>query len=93
MHDQDPDAWTTVARFTDTVEAQLLQGRLQADGIEAFLADRNHVQADPLIALALGGVRVQVKARDVAAAQTVIAALASGDYALDENFDPGPARD
>lgn len=89
----DPDDWLTVARFSDAVEAQLLQGRLQADGIEAFLADRNHVQADPLIALALGGVRVQVKARDVDAARVVIAALASGDYALDEDFDPGSSID
>lgn len=91
MHD-DPDNWLTVARYTDTVEAQLLQGRLQADGIEAVLADHHHVQADPLIALALGGVRVQVKARDADAAQAVIAALASGDYTLDEDFDPGPAE-
>lgn len=84
-----PDDWLTVARCHDAVEAQLLQGRLQADGIEAVLADHHHVQADPLIALALGGVRVQVKARQAAAARAVIAALASGDYALDEDFDPG----
>ncbi len=89
----DSDDWLTVARLNDAVEAQLLQGRLQADGIDAQLADQNHVQADPLIAIALGGVRVQVKARDAAAAQAVIAALASGDYALDDDFDPGASVD
>ena len=89
----DQDGWLTVARLNDAVEAQLLQGRLQADGIEAQLADQNHVQADPLIAIALGGVRVQVKARDAAAAQAVIEALASGDYALDDDFDPGSSVD
>ena len=89
----DPDAWLTVARLNDAVEAQLLQGRLQADGIEAQLADQNHVQADPLIAIALGGVRVQVRQRDAAVAQSIIEALASGDYALDDDFDPGASID
>ena len=88
----DPEDWLTVARLHDAVEAQLLLGRLQADGIEAQLADQNHVQADPLIVLALGGVRVQVRRRD-AVAQSVIAALASGDYALDDDFDPGNSVD
>lgn len=86
-----PDDWLTVARRHDAVEAQLLLGRLQADGIDAQLADQNHVRADPLIALALGGVRVQVRRRDQALAQSIIAALASGDYALDDDFDPGPS--
>ncbi len=88
-----PDDWLTVARLNDAVEAQLLQGRLQADGIEAQLADQNHVQADPLIAIALGGVRVQVRRRDAAVAQSIIEALASGDYALDDDFDPGTSID
>ncbi|WP_293368750.1 DUF2007 domain-containing protein [Nevskia sp.] len=88
-----PDDWLTVARLNDAVEAQLLQGRLQADGIEAQLADQNHVQADPLIAIALGGVRVQVRRRDAAVAQSIIEALASGDYALDDDFDPGASVD
>lgn len=89
----DPDAWLTVARLNDAVEAQLLLGRLQADGIEAQLADQNHVQADPLIAIALGGVRVQVRRRDAAVALSIIDALASGDYALDDDFDPGARID
>lgn len=87
------DDWLTVARLHDAVEAQLLLGRLHADGIEAQLADQNHVQADPLIALALGGVRVQVRQRDRWLAQSVIDRLASGDYALDDDFDPGPSVD
>lgn len=89
----DPDRWQTVVRLSDAVEAQVLLGRLLADGIQAQLADQNHVQADPLIALALGGVRVQVRRRDQAIAQSIIEALASGDYALDEDFDPGASVD
>ena len=89
----DPDAWVTVARFNDPVDAQLLQGRLQAEGVTTFLADQNLVQTHQLLAIAVGGVRVQVAARDAALAAEIIAALDSGDYALDEDFDPGPTVD
>ncbi|MCX7072041.1 MAG: hypothetical protein NTW01_13745 [Gammaproteobacteria bacterium] len=89
----DPDRWQTVARLSDAVEAQVLLGRLLADGIDAQLADQNHVQADPLIALALGGVRLQVRHRDLTPALAVLERLARGDYALDEDFDPGASID
>ncbi len=93
MRGADPDAWVTVAQFNDAIDAQLLQGRLQAEGITTFLADQNLVQAHQLLAIALGGIRVQVAARDAEAAASIIAALASGDYALDEDFDPGSKLD
>lgn len=88
-----PDDWVTVAQFHDPVDAQLLQVHLQAEGLDTFLADQHLVQTDRLIAIAVGGVKVQVQARDVALAQGVIAALASGRYALDDDFDPGPPQD
>jgi hypothetical protein len=88
-----PDAWVTVAQFNDPVDAQLLQVHLQVEGITAFLADAHLVQTDRLIAIAVGGVKVQVQGRDVGLAQDVIAALQAGAYALDEDFDPGPTLD
>lgn len=78
----------TIAQFNDPVDAQLLQGRLQAEGIPAFLADANLIQTHRLLSIALGGVRVQVSADDLPRARAVLAALEAGDYALDENADP-----
>ncbi|GAC1628667.1 MAG: hypothetical protein NVS9B10_18850 [Nevskia sp.] len=78
----------TIAQFNDPVDAQLLQGRLQAEGIPAFLADEHLIQANRLLSIALGGVRVQVAGDDLARALAVLAALAAGDYALDEDSDP-----
>jgi hypothetical protein len=78
----------TVAKFNDPVDAQLLQGLLQSEGIPAFLADEHLVQTYRLLAIALGGVRVQVAADDLARARAVIAAFEAGDYALDEGADP-----
>lgn len=78
----------TVAQFNDPVDAQLLQGRLQAEGIPAFLADEHLIQANRLLSIMLGGVRVQVSADDLARAQAVLARMEAGDYALDEDADP-----
>ena len=78
----------TVAQFHDPVDAQLLQGRLQAEGIPAFLADEHLIQANRLLSIALGGVRVQVPRELLAGARRVIAALEAGEYALDEDSDP-----
>lgn len=82
----------TVAQFNDPVDAQLLQGRLQAEGIPTFLADEQLIQANRLLSIALGGVRVQVSGDDAAQARRVIAALEAGEYALDEDSDVGEAE-
>ncbi|MFZ6645172.1 RDD family protein [Undibacterium sp. TJN25] len=50
----------TVAVFGTMLEAEILRARLEADGIPAVVVDGNLVQAYSLIAIAVGGVRVQV---------------------------------
>jgi len=50
----------TVARFTTGLEAHILRGRLEAEGIPAFIADEHLINTYSLISNALGGVRVQV---------------------------------
>ena len=47
-----------VAKCLVPTDAYLLQGCLVAGGVPAVVADANHVQADLLIAPALGGVRI-----------------------------------
>ena len=68
----------------EPVEAQILKARLEADGISAYLHGEQHVQADWTIAIALGGVRLQVRSRDCEAAKAILAAVERGDYALGE---------
>ncbi len=58
-------------------------GRLQAEGIAAYLADENLVQTDWLYNLAVGGIKLQVDARDAPRAREVLATDYSGD------IDPG----
>lgn len=68
----------------EPTEARILKARLEADGIPAWLHGEQHVQADWTVSIALGGVRLQVRNRDVKPARNVLAAIERGDYQLSE---------
>ncbi|MCC2956646.1 DUF2007 domain-containing protein [Massilia sp. IC2-477] len=75
-----------IARYLIPMDATLAQGCLVAAGIPAVLADAHLMQADLLLAPALGGVRILVPSDYLEQASAVLAGLARGDYALDESF-------
>jgi hypothetical protein len=54
------DTFKTIARFQYSSEAQIIKGRLEADGIEVFLSDHLTIDTDPLISNAIGGVKLKV---------------------------------
>lgn len=82
-----------LARVLEPVQAHILQGRLQAEGIPVFVADGGLVQTNPLWTMALGGVRVLVPEHLLRRAQAVMTALAEGRYALDEDAAPDAMDD
>jgi len=77
----------TVARRYDPIAAELVRGRLAADGIPATLGDAHLVQTSALWANALGGVRVMVPAAYAAQALRAIAAIEGGDLRLEDEDD------
>lgn len=79
------DDYAIAARCLVPTQAHVLRGCLQAAGIAAAVADDHHSQVDQLISPALGGARVLVHERDLAAAQEVLAAYERGDLALDDD--------
>jgi len=85
----EPVVFATIARFLIPIDAHILKGRLEAEGIPVLLADSNLVQTHNLIAVAVGGIRVQVPASRVSEAREILAAIRSGDFAVGEDFDPG----
>jgi hypothetical protein len=91
MAQQDPPAGTlvTIARILEPVDAQILQGRLEAEGIPTFLADQQLIQTYNLIAIAVGGVRLQVSAGNAERARAVLAAVAEGRYELSDDTPVG----
>ena len=65
----------TVATFTTPLEAELVRGRLDEEGIAAFVADGELVTADWTMSNAIGGVKVRVAAEDADRARAVLAEL------------------
>jgi len=55
----------TVARFTKAEDAHNLRAFLEGSGIAAFVRDESVVAADPLLANAIGGIRVDVGDSDL----------------------------
>ena len=88
--------FTTVAAYTDPIEAQLALGLLQAEGIPARLDDTGTAIANWEWRLAIGGMRLRVPDAQVVHARRVLAALEAGEYALDDTFPAdgaGPAAE
>jgi hypothetical protein len=78
-----------VAQYLVPTDACVIQGCLVAGGVPAVLADANHVQANLLLAPALGGVRVLVPQVFLQQARDILAAFERGEYALSEDADVG----
>jgi putative signal transducing protein len=77
-----------VARLLDPVEAEILRGRLEAEGVPAMVADTH--TAHVLFGSLIGGVRVLVPEAGLERAREILKADARGDYALDDGTDVGP---
>lgn len=85
QQDADPVSFVTVARFLVPTYAHIMRGRLEADGIPAIVADGNFVQNNSLLAVAVGGVRLQVPAPLAAEAREIVGAIRAGRIALDDD--------
>jgi len=72
----------TVTRVFNSLEAEMLRGCLQAEGIPATLGDAQTVQT--YTAVALGGIRVMVPAAFVDAARQTVDAFERGALTIDD---------
>jgi len=80
----------TVTRVFNSLEAEMLRGCLEAQGIPATLGDVQTIQTDTLLTAAMGGVRVMVPAPFADAARSTVEAFERGELAIDELPDGGP---
>src|ERR1700758_3280585 len=74
----------TVTRVFNSLEAEMLRGCLQSEGIPATLGDAQTVQTDTLLTVALGGIRVMVPAPFADAARQTVEAFERGALAIDD---------
>lgn len=77
--------FTTVAKFQYTSEAQIIKGRLEAEGIPVFLSDHLTIDTDPLVSNAIGGVKLKVHTEDEQQAKQIIESI--NKYSTDDNGD------
>ncbi|WP_179343220.1 putative signal transducing protein [Winogradskyella ursingii] len=83
MKDQ---TFVTIARFQYSSEAQIIKGRLEADGIQVFLKDNITIDTDPLVSNAIGGIKLNVRAEDEKEAREILKSIKA--YAVDDEGTP-----
>ncbi len=66
------DTFKTIARFQYSTEAQIIKGRLEAEGIQVFLSDNITIDTDPLVSNAIGGVKLKVLSTQALEAQHIL---------------------
>jgi predicted RNA-binding Zn-ribbon protein involved in translation (DUF1610 family) len=80
--EDNPDL-VTVGRYRDSPEAFVARAVLEDAGIECFLRDENTVGLDWLLSNAIGGMRLQVAAKDEAAAMEVLSQPVPETFEID----------
>jgi hypothetical protein len=75
---------TTIGRYLNPWEAHVLRGRLEAEGIPAFVTNDGHAMAAFPLSYALGGAALQVPTSRVDEARAVLGDYESG--ALEEDL-------
>lgn len=76
------DTFKTIARYEYSSEAQIIKGRLEADGIQVFLTDNLTIDTDPLVSNAIGGVKLKVLSEDASKAEDILRSIQK--YSMDE---------
>ena len=85
----------TVASYLDPIEAHIVCGRLQAEGIDAIVSDDQTNLANWEWRQAIGGTRVRVAEDQFEAARALIAELDGGAFSLEPDAagEPPPYRE
>ena len=62
----------TIATFSNAIDAHIIKGRLENEGITCFLKDEHTVTANPMYEIAYGGIKLQVTNQDVDIAREIL---------------------
>ncbi|MDY2586334.1 putative signal transducing protein [Winogradskyella aquimaris] len=79
------DTFTTIARYNYSSEAEIIKGRLETEGIKVFLKDNITIDTDPLVSNAIGGIKLNVLAKDAAQARIILDSIPSHTLDNDGN--------
>lgn len=71
---------TTAATTTDFIQAHIIRGRLEAEGLHPSVAFEHHIRMNWFISNALGGVRVQVPPSEQKQALYIVQQINANSY-------------
>ena len=80
------NTFVTVAKFQYSAEAEIIKGRLESDGIQVFLKDNITIDTDPLVSNAIGGIKLNVLAKDEDQAKAILKSINA--YSLNDQGEP-----
>ena len=83
ISDEDDPDLVTVGQYRDLAEAFVARAALEGAAIECFLRDENTVRTDWLLSNAVGGMRLQVSAKDKGVAEDLLSGPIPGQFELD----------
>jgi hypothetical protein len=86
---QETVTFVTLARSLVPGELQILRGRLESEGIPAFVIDDNINRMTSLWSIAVGGARLLVPQQFAAEARQIIGLVKSGKFSVREDDDTG----
>lgn len=78
--------FTKIGSYQYTSEAIIIKGKLEAEGIEVFMADNFTIDTDPLVSTAIGGVKLYVNTEDAEKAQEILEEISR--YSVDDKGKP-----
>ncbi len=78
--------FVTIATFYYPPETAVIKGKLESEGIECILRDELTVQVHHFLSNAIGGIKLQVRRKDVAKARQI---LKEAGYLKEETAQPG----
>jgi len=82
-------SFVTVARSLEPFQIEMLRARLKAEGIEAFAVDAGINQINPLVSIAVGGVRLMVPRESADEARRIVELVKAGRFALRDDDELG----
>lgn len=80
------NTFVTIAKFQYSAEAEIIKGRLESDGIQVFLKDNITIDTDPLVSNAIGGIKLNVLAKDENEAKAILKSINA--YSLNDLGEP-----
>ena len=77
------ETFELIQTFPYSTEAYICKGKLEAEGIHAYLHDHNTVDTNPLLSQAVGGVKLFVAADDAVRAREILASIP--EFSVDDS--------